>query len=349
MSKHSASGRIGSAARTTRTKKPVSFLARRLGFESLEHRRLLSAVAAPTSIVFQPNPGQGTATLTSENNSSPAEELQFLVSGVTAGATVNVYDNGGATAIATGTVASGLTTITLTTDGNPTGTLADGSYTFTATQTVSSTASPSSPSASVQVFTALAATTTSATSATVNTAYSYTYTALTTNAPSGDAVTYALSSPPAPAGMTLTGQTVTWTPAAAQAGTTQSFALTATDALGNSATPPAVFAFQYNNVRRNRSAANWSNGLAVAMHWMCLPLRKASNGEQVSSSARGVITPSQGLVRTFQSRPARAFVSGMSCSISSRSLIGPSHTTDHVRCSRPVAIYPTDDHTRPSP
>ena len=135
--------------------------------------------AAPASIQFQPQTGQGTATLTSANNSSTADELQFLVSGVTAGATVNVYANGGTTAIATGTVATGATTITLTTDGNPSGTspLADGSYTFTATQTVNSTASPSSSSISVQVFTALTAKMTSAlaASATVGQAFSFTY------------------------------------------------------------------------------------------------------------------------------------------------------------------------------
>ena len=38
---------------------------------------------APTSIAFQPQSGQGTATVTSANNSSASKELQFLVSGVT--------------------------------------------------------------------------------------------------------------------------------------------------------------------------------------------------------------------------------------------------------------------------
>jgi cyclophilin family peptidyl-prolyl cis-trans isomerase len=45
MSKHSGSSRTGSAARTNRAKKPVGSLARRLGFESLEHRRLLSTLS----------------------------------------------------------------------------------------------------------------------------------------------------------------------------------------------------------------------------------------------------------------------------------------------------------------
>ena len=59
------------------------------------------SVAAPTSIVYQPQTGHGTASLTSANNSSTTTELTFLVSGVTAGDTVNVYADGGTTAIAT--------------------------------------------------------------------------------------------------------------------------------------------------------------------------------------------------------------------------------------------------------
>ena len=83
--------------------------------------------------MFQPQTGQGTTTLTSENNSSTSTELKFLVSGVTAGDTVNVYADGSTTAIATGTVATGATTVTLTTNG--TSKLADGTHIFTATQT----------------------------------------------------------------------------------------------------------------------------------------------------------------------------------------------------------------------
>ena len=57
--------------------------------------------AAPTSIVFQPQSGQGTTTITSVNNSSTAKELKFLVSGVTAGDQVTVYADG--VAIGSGT------------------------------------------------------------------------------------------------------------------------------------------------------------------------------------------------------------------------------------------------------
>ncbi|MGA2256410.1 MAG: peptidylprolyl isomerase, partial [Thermoguttaceae bacterium] len=243
MSKHSGSGRIGSATRTSRTKKPVSFLPRRLGFESLENRRLLSTVTAPTSIVFQPQTGQGTATLTSANNSSTSRELQFLVSGVTAGNTVNVYVDGGTTVIGTGTVASGATTITVNTDGDPHGAtmLSNGTHSFTATQTdtTGDPASASSPSTQVQVFGILTLTSIRAAAPPVGQVFTYT---VQTNVPSGDTVTVAQGT--SPTGMTFNAatETFTWTPAADQAGTSPSFTVTLTDTIGNTATVPVFVA-----------------------------------------------------------------------------------------------------------
>ena len=122
------------------------------------------------------------------------------MSGVTAGDNVNVYADGGTTAIATGTVASGASTITVTTGG--TSNLSNGSHTFTATQTdTSSNVSPSSPGDTVQVFSGLTVTSSSsrATTATVGTAYSYTFT-LQNNAPGGDTVTSSLPSGSRPPG-----------------------------------------------------------------------------------------------------------------------------------------------------
>ena len=128
MSKHAARGRIGSASRTNRTKKPVCFLERRLGFESLEHRRLLSAVA-PTSVTFQPQSGQGTSTITSANNSSGPEKLQFIVNDATSGDQVTIYSDG--TAI--GSVSAGSASPLVTTDSVTT--LSNGTHTITATET----------------------------------------------------------------------------------------------------------------------------------------------------------------------------------------------------------------------
>ncbi|MGO9109761.1 MAG: peptidylprolyl isomerase, partial [Thermoguttaceae bacterium] len=78
--------------------------------------------------------GQTVTGSTSANNSTTASELSFDISGAVSGATVSVYLDGGTTPIATGTVASGATTITLTTDG--TTTLSIGNHTFTVEQSV---------------------------------------------------------------------------------------------------------------------------------------------------------------------------------------------------------------------
>ena len=241
MSTHSANGKTGIFSHAKRTKKPAGSEKRRLAFESLESRRLLSTVTAPTAIAFKPTSTEGTSALTSANNSSATKELSFLVSGVTVGNTVNVYADGNTTtAIATGTVLTG-TSVTVTTTANST--LADGSHTFAATQTSSGTASSSSGSITVQVFTDLTATVTSAlaTSATVGTKYTYQCTT-TTDAPTGDALTFAAGTS-LPSGMTYNAanQTFTWTPTTASAGTTQSFTETVTDALGNSTTVGPMF------------------------------------------------------------------------------------------------------------
>ena len=191
MSSHFLSGIFGRAFGSNRNKRPTvkrggarSRVAdRRLTFESLESRQLLT-VSAPTSIAFQPGTGQGTTALTSANDSSATTELTFLVSGVTAGNTVKVFADGGATPIATGTVTAGATTVTLTTSG--TSDLSNGSHTFNATQTdTTGSASLASPGDTLQVFSGLSLTLSSsrATTATVGTAYSYTFN-LQNNAPS---------------------------------------------------------------------------------------------------------------------------------------------------------------------
>ena len=76
--------------------------------------------------------GQTVSGSTSSNNSSPTAALSFDVTGAVAGALVSVYMDGGTTPIATGTVAAGATTITVTTDGATT--IGDGQHTFTVKQ-----------------------------------------------------------------------------------------------------------------------------------------------------------------------------------------------------------------------
>ena len=69
MSKYSLRSRIASAARTNRRKKPLCVPARRLGFESLEHRQLLSSVGlASISNITLP---AGTSYLVALNGSDP--------------------------------------------------------------------------------------------------------------------------------------------------------------------------------------------------------------------------------------------------------------------------------------
>ncbi len=75
---------------------------------------------------------------TSSNNSSPTTAFSFDVTGAVAGAIVSVYMDGSTTPIATGTVAAGSATITLTTDG--TTTIGDGSHTFTVKQSLATSA-----------------------------------------------------------------------------------------------------------------------------------------------------------------------------------------------------------------
>jgi len=75
---------------------------------------------------------------TSANNSNTANELSFNVSGVISGVTVSVYVDGVSAPIATGTVASGATSITLTTDG--TTVILNGNREFTVKQTLATSA-----------------------------------------------------------------------------------------------------------------------------------------------------------------------------------------------------------------
>jgi cyclophilin family peptidyl-prolyl cis-trans isomerase len=197
--------------------------------------------AAPASIVFQPQSGQGTSTLTSANNSSAATKLQFLVTGVTSGDQVTVYADG----VAIGTAQATSSTVTVSTNG--TSSLLDGSHTFTATQSLSTAAtytdsgsssrnetanvaSYSSPSAQLKVFTSLALTATPSASAKVGQVYAYT---VQTNAPAGDTVTVTPGT--LPSGMSFSGNTFTWTPTTSQANTSPSFSASVSDSLGHTA------------------------------------------------------------------------------------------------------------------
>jgi hypothetical protein len=91
------------------------------------------APPAPTIGDIKSN-GQTISGSTSSNNSSASSAFSFDITGAIAGATVSVYMDGGTTPIATGTVAAGATTITLTTDGATT--ISNAQHTFTVKQSV---------------------------------------------------------------------------------------------------------------------------------------------------------------------------------------------------------------------
>ena len=207
--------------------------------------------AAPTSIQLSNVSGTAsTSTITSDDNSSSAKALNFLVSGVTAGNTVTIYADGNA--FASAVVPAGDTSVVITTDG-ATG-LGQGQYTFDAVQTApnvsatdpadadpttkvaltesSNVASVASKSQTITVFTDLFPTNEPATTAQVGKVYTY---SLQTDAPAGDPVT--VTPVTLPAGMTTDGNgNFTWTPTKAEGGTTQTFSIDISDAAGNSRT-----------------------------------------------------------------------------------------------------------------
>ena len=191
--------------------------------------------AAPTGITYVPASGATSTTYTNLNNTS-GETLEFDVTGVTSGATVNVYSDG--TLIGTG-LASG-TSVDVTTNG--TVTLTAGAHSITATQTLenktvsvgntsttTNLASASSSALSLTVDTTAPSFTSSPiTTATVNVAYTY---QVTTATDAAGAVTYSLVSPVS--GMTINSSSglIQWQPS----GATASVDVKATDPAGNSA------------------------------------------------------------------------------------------------------------------
>ena len=82
--------------------------------------------------------GQAVSGSTTDNNSTSATAFSFDVSGMVSGATVSLYMDGGSTPIASGTVASGATSIVLTTDGKTT--IANGSHSFVVQQSIAAAA-----------------------------------------------------------------------------------------------------------------------------------------------------------------------------------------------------------------
>ncbi|WP_254512907.1 Ig-like domain-containing protein [Anatilimnocola floriformis] len=163
------------------------------------------------------------------DNVTNAGSLSFLVTGVSGGATVKLYN--GNTVIGQATAASGATSVTITTTAIST--LASGTYQISATQTLNGGESAKSTALPlVYDKTAPGAfTSTAPTEATDGVAFTY-------NAQSPDegqtGYVYSLASG-APAGVSIQSQTgiVVWTPTTAQVGA-QTFTIIGTDLAGNS-------------------------------------------------------------------------------------------------------------------
>jgi large repetitive protein len=173
----------------------------------------------------------------STDNITNASTLEFLVTGVTSGATVQLFE--GDTVLATGTVGASANSITLTVS-NPGVNLGQGQSGITAKQTVNSQVGPTSTVLNV-TYDSTAPVFNSAAPTIAPIGFDLAYNAQTNEEGSG--VVYTLSNPPTGATINSSTGVVTFTPTSAQEGT-QTFGVVATDAAGNPATQALTLAVQ---------------------------------------------------------------------------------------------------------
>ena len=181
---------------------------------------------APTGLDLLAASDTGSAdndNLTKNNNSDQASTMQFLVSGVTAGATVQIYD--GTTLIGSAVATSD--TVTVTTDG--THTLSDGVHSITAVQALGGTSDPTD-ALEITIDATAPSGLTNQTPETAQVGVAFSFDA--SSAEEGH-ITYSLAD--APSGMSIDASTgeISWTPATDQSGP-QSFDIILTDEAGNS-------------------------------------------------------------------------------------------------------------------
>ena len=235
------------------------------------------APAAPTSVDL---PAAADAGSSSTDNITNVTSFSLTINGVTNGSTVKLYN--GNTVVGTATASGTSVTIPLTS-------LAAGSYTFSATQTVSNIESDRSTALSVVIDT---------TAPTINS------TAPTT-ARVGDQLTYNVGSPEegttgfryelvnAPSGMQIDATTgvIVWTPASDQVGA-KSFSVRAIDLAGNSVTQ---------NISLNVSAAAQVMLRLAVTDTNGNPLTSLSVGQafQLRGFAQDVRAAAQGVYAAF--------------------------------------------------
>jgi cyclophilin family peptidyl-prolyl cis-trans isomerase len=265
MSRQSGNGRIGSGARANQTKRHVSVRTRRLGIESLELRRLLSAVApsirnilpaVSTAMTTSGHPLSKAAPVTAATakviksvsaapsgytiapdqtliGSSSASSTGFTFAGAATGTTYSytINSSGGGTAVTgSGSVTSATQDIT----GINVSTLVDGTLTYSVTLANSAGAVGTAATSTATLFTALTVTSGTAESAAVGQVFTYT---VKTNAPAGDAVTVTPGTTlPGNMAYSASTKTFTWTPTSDEVGVTQIFTVGLSDTIGNSPT-----------------------------------------------------------------------------------------------------------------
>ncbi len=160
--------------------------------------------------------------ITRRNNTDQASTMQFLVSGVTAGAEVQIFD--GTTMI--GSAVATDSTVTVTTDGSHT--LTDGTHSITAVQALGGTTDPTDPLV-ITIDTTPPSGLTNQVPDTAQVGVAYSFDA---SSPEEGNVAYSLAN--APSGMTIDSSTgeIAWTPTTQQA-EPQSFDIVITDDAGN--------------------------------------------------------------------------------------------------------------------
>jgi VCBS repeat-containing protein len=207
---------------------------------------------APTGLDLLPATDTGNAT---DDNITNANQLQFQVSGVQSGATVQIFRGTELVGSATATGA----TVTVTT--NNTSPFPEGAHQFTAKQVIGGAASSASPALSVTIDRTAppAISSTPPTDATVGNLYSY-------NAQNPQETTpgvfYSLIN--APAGMTINQSTgvVNWTPTTSQAGQAN-FSVRARDAAGNSVDQAVTLNVTVGPGRADQYSTNEDTALTV--------------------------------------------------------------------------------------
>ena len=183
-------------------------------------------IAAPidVNLLAATNSGSVADDVTSFNNQSIAQALEFEVTGVEPGATVHLRADG----LTIGQTVASTDTVVVTTDGSTV--LQDGEYAITAVQVFNNVAGPESPSAALTVDTTITAFSTSPPD---KIAFGQLFTYDPGHAEEGPTSHYALSDS-APQGMTIAPQTglIQWTPTASDIGS-YAFDVELTDAAGN--------------------------------------------------------------------------------------------------------------------